>query len=156
MRSPRAWLYAAGGWLIVCGLFHVAMHVWSFVLENELIGLRDFASDAMKQAISFGPLRPSLWHEFNLYSISFAMLLVFAGVVDMGVAALRAEPRLVRATGLLGTVFWTAAFVPFAFFYPVLTAIVAAGVAVPLHALVYTTASLDLGSAPRPVGGDGA
>ena len=46
--------------------------------------------------------------------------------------------------GVLGTVFWTAAFVPFAFVDPVILPIVIAAIAVPLHALAWLTADQEV------------
>jgi hypothetical protein len=46
----------------------------------------------------------------------------------------------------LGTVFWTAAFIPFAFLHPVVQPIVVAAIAVPLHALAWLTADQEVKS----------
>lgn len=143
LRSPRVWLYAAGGWLIVAGLAHGSHHVWTYALENGMIGLREFAMNAMKQADSFDPLRPSLWRQFRMFSASFSLLLILAGAVDVLLAALPAQASVLRAFALLGTIFWTVAFVPFAFPEPVLHGVAIAAVAVPLHAIAYVTASVE-------------
>jgi hypothetical protein len=143
LRSPRVWLYAAGGWLIVVGLAHTALHVWGFVLEHGMVGLREFAMNAMKQAQSLEPLRPSLWRQFRAFSLSFSLLLFFAGMLDVAAAAMRLHASILRRLALFGTVFWTAAFVPFAFLDPIAQALVAVIVAVPLHAIAYLTASLE-------------
>lgn len=141
LRSPRVWLYAAGGWLILAGLAHAGTHVWTLVLENGMVGLREFAMNAMKQTQSGDPLSPSLWRVFRAYSVSFSLLLLFSGTVNLLLAAGGAPARTLRVMALFGTVFWTVAFIPFAFIDPVIQPIVVAIVAVPLHALVYITAS---------------
>lgn len=143
LRNPRVWLYVAGGWLIVSGLAHTAAHVWTFVLENGMVGLREFAMQAMKQAQSPDPLRPSLWRQFRMFSVAFSLLLFFTGTVDVLLARSVANRKTLRSFALLGTVFWTIAFVPFAFVDPVIQAITVSAVAVPLHALAYLTASMD-------------
>lgn len=144
LRNPRVWLYAAGGWLIVAGLAHTAAHVWTFVLENGMIGLREFAMNAMKQAQSTDPLRPSLWRTFRMFSISFGLLLLFAGFADVLLAWTKAPPRTLGAFALFGTVFWALAFVPFAFIDPVIQPIMIVAVAVPLHAIAYVTAAKEV------------
>lgn len=145
LRSPRVWLYAAGGWLIVTGLAHLSAHVWTFVLENGMVGQRDFAMNAMRQALSTDPLQPSMWRLFKSFSVSFGLLLIFAGAVDVVLAWTGAAPRTLRAFALLGTVFWTLAFVPYAFLDPVLQPILVALVAVPLHGIAFLTASEEAG-----------
>lgn len=141
LRSPRVWLYVAGGWLIATGLAHMGAHVWTFVLENGMVGLREFAMNAMKQAQSTDPLRPSLWRLFRMFSVSFSLLLLFAGFANVLLAWTGAPARTLKVFALFGTVFWTLAFVPFAFVDPVIQPIVAAVIAVPLHAIAYVTAS---------------
>jgi hypothetical protein len=143
LRSPRVWLYAAGGWLIIVGLGHLAHHVWSFVLENGMVGLREFAMNAMKQAQSLEPLRPSLWRQFRAFSLAWGLLLLFAGSLDVLAAALRPPATVLRMLALFGTLFWTAAFVPFAFVDPIASTLVASVIAVPLHAIAYLTATLE-------------
>lgn len=140
-RSPRLWLYVAGGWLIVGALGQLGYHVWGLVLENDVSGgLREFAMQAMKQAQSPDPLRPSLWRVFRLYSVSLALLWLFAGVVDLA-AAFSDVPNGVRTgLSLIQTVFWTLAFVPFALVDPVIQPLVVVAVAVPLHGIAYITA----------------
>ena len=143
IRSPRVWLYAAGGWLLVMGAAHGAVHVWAIVLENGMVGLREFAMNAMKQAQSTDPLRPSLWRQFRMFSVSFSLLLVFAGSLDVIFAFLRLPASTLRVVALVGTIFWTVAFVPFAFVDPVIQGILVAAVAVPLHATAYLTATIE-------------
>lgn len=144
LRSPRMWLWVAGGWLILGGLAHLGIHVWGFVLENDTAGgLRAFAMDAMKQARSPDPLRPSMWRQFRLYSASLALLFLFAGLVDVILVALAAPRRVVASVTLLQTVFWTVAFIPFAFVDPVLQPLAVVAVAVPLHGIAYLTAAAE-------------
>ena len=140
-RNPRVWLYAAGGWLVVTGAAHTAAHVWTFVLENGMVGLREFAMNAMQQAQSPDPLRPSLWRQFRMFSVSFGLLLFFSGAMSVLMASIDVRPATMRAFALFGTVFWTVAFVPYAFVDPVIQSIVVAAVAVPLHGLAYVTAA---------------
>lgn len=141
LRSSRLWLYVAGGWLILGGVAHLGYHVWGLVLENDVSGgLREFAMQAMKQAQSPDPLRPSLWRVFRLFSVSLGLLWLFAGIVDL-VAALGDVPHRVRSMlSLAQTVFWTVAFVPFAFVDPVIQPMIVVGLAVPLHGIAYITA----------------
>jgi len=141
IRNPRLWLVVAGGWLVFCGLAHMSAHVWGFVLENGFGGLRAFAMNAMKQAHSADPLQPSMWRQFRMFSVSFGLLLFFAGLVDLVLAHIRADLAVVRAFALFGTLFWTAAFIPFAFVDPVIQPIVVALIAVPLHGITYLTAA---------------
>lgn len=142
LRNPRVWLYVAGGWLIVGALTHTATHVWTLVLEHGFGGLSELAMNAMKQARSPDPLRPSLWRQHRLFSVSLALLFFFSGSADVLLAAIRAPLRIVRAFTLFGTVFWTLAFVPFAFVDPVIQPLTIAAVAVPLHAIAHLTASM--------------
>ena len=141
LRNPRVWLYAAGGWLILTGLTHTGAHVWTFVLENGMVGLREFAMNAMKQAQSADPLSPSLWRLMRTFSVSFSLLLLFVGSANILLAWTRAPARTLRVFSLFCTVFWTIAFVPFAFIDPVIQPIIVSAVAVPLHALAYLTAA---------------
>jgi hypothetical protein len=141
LRNPRVWLYAAGGWLILTGLTHTAAHVWTFVLENGIVGVREFAMNAMKQAQSTDPLSPSLWRLMRTFSLSFSLLLFFVGSANIILPWTRAPARTLSAFSLFCTVFWTIAFVPFAFIDPVIQPIIVSVVAVPLHALAYLTAS---------------
>jgi len=141
LNNPRAWLRIAGGWLLLTGLAHLAAHTWGFVLENGMVGLREFAMNAMQQARSLDPLTPSLWRQFRLFSVSFGLLLLFAGAVNFLIASKSTGIETIRNYGLFATVFWTAAFIPFAFIDPVIQAIVVAVVAVPLHGIAYLTAS---------------
>jgi hypothetical protein len=138
------WLYAAGGWLILAGLAHTTAHVWNVVLENGMGGQREFAMNAMKQAFSTEPLQPSMWRTFRALSVSYGLLLVLAGGVDVALAVSEAGGRVVRAVTLLATVFWTVAFVPHAFVDPVAGPLVVALVAVPLHGIAFLTASEDV------------
>ncbi len=141
IRSPRVWLCAAGGWLILVGLAHTGAHVWTFVLENGIVGQREFAMRAMQQAYSLDPLQPSMWTLFRSFSVSFALLLLFAGSTAVVLAWTGSPARTLRAYALLGTVFWTVAFILFAFVDPVIQPILVTVVAVPLHALAWVTAN---------------
>lgn len=143
LRNPRLWLYAAGGWLLLSGVAQLGVHVWSFVLENGMIGRREFAMEAMKQALGPDPLLPSMWQLFRTFSASFGLLLVFAGVIDVILAWTAPPPRVIKAVAIAGTLFWTVAFVPYAFLDPVLRTLLIAIVAVPLHAVVFLTAALE-------------
>ena len=140
LRRPRVWLYAAGIWLIGGALAHAGAHVWTLVLENGMVGLREFAMNAMKQAVSADPLRPSLWQTHRMLSASFGLFLLFAGSVDVVLAWIYAPRRVVAALMLFATVFWTFAFVPLAFIDPVIQPVLIVIVAVPLHAIAYLTA----------------
>ncbi len=142
LRSPRVWLRVAAAWLIVSGLTHLGWHVWTLVLENGMIGLREFAMGAMKQARSSEPLHPSLWRQMRAFSVSFGLLLLFAGAVDAFVSGSSIPRRAQRGYALLATVFWTLAFAPFAFVDPVIVPILISAVAVPLHAIAYAAACL--------------
>ena len=141
LRSSRLWLYVAGGWLILGAVAHLGYHVWGLVLENDVSGgLRAFAMQAMKQAQSPDPLRPSLWRVFRLFSVSLGLLWLFAGIIDL-VAAFGDVPDRVRSMlSLTQTIFWTLAFVPFAFVDPVIQPMIVVGLAVPLHGIAYITA----------------
>lgn len=134
------WLYVAGGWLVLAALAQLGYHVWGIVLENDVAGgLREFAMNAMKQAQSPDPLRPSMWRVFRLYSVSTGLLWLFAGTIDI-VAAFATLPARVRTVlALIQTVFWTAVFVPFAFVDPVIQPLVVVALAVPLHGIAYLT-----------------
>jgi hypothetical protein len=78
-----------------------------------------------------------------MFSVSFSLLLVFGGALDVTFAFLRLPASTLRVLALVGTVFWTVAFVPFAFVDPVIQGIVVAAVAVPLHAIAYLTATIE-------------
>jgi hypothetical protein len=133
-------MYAAGIWLVLAGVAHTTAHVWSLVLENEMYGMREFAMNAMKQAQSTEPLRPTMWRHFRAMSMAFGLLLLFAGIADIVLAWTRAPDRTLAAFALVATAFWTVAFGLFAFVEPVLQGILVCVVAVPLHAIAYTTA----------------
>ena len=140
LRNPRVWMYAAGTWLVLTAIAHGIAHVWSFVMENEMYGMREFAMNAMKQAQSTEPLRPSMWRQFRAMSMGFGLLLLFAGMVDIVLAWTGTANRTLAALSLLATAFWTVAFGLFAFVEPVLQGVLVCVVAVPLHAIAYTTA----------------
>ena len=113
---------------------------------------------AMKQAYSLEPLQPTMWTMFRAFSVSFSLLLLFSGSVGITLARIASPSRVLRSYALLGTFFWTAAFIPFAFVDPVLQQIVVAAIAVPLHALAWITADQEVkagdGRGERPaVGG---
>lgn len=141
LRSPRLWLGVAGGWLAFAGLGHLGYHVWGVVLENDFAGgLREFGMQAMKQAQSPDPLRPSMWRVYRVYSVSLAFLFLLGGLVDF-TAARSAVPHSVKSSlALLQTIFWTAAFVPFALVDPVIQPLMVVAMAVPLHGIAYITA----------------
>ena len=150
-RSGRMWLYVAGGWLLVAGLAHLGWHVWGVVLENDTsAGLRAFAMDAMKQAQSPDPLRPSMWRTYRVFSASLALLWLFAGVVDVVFAFLDVPTRVLGILALLQTTFWTVAFVPYAFVDPVLQPLVVVALSVPLHGIAYMALSLEEEGPPGP------
>jgi len=62
-------------------------------------------------------------------------------MVDIVLAWTGAANRTVAAFSLLATAFWTVAFGLFAFVEPVLQGVLVCVVAVPLHAIAYTTAA---------------
>ena len=102
--------------------------------------------NAMKQAYSLDPLQPSMWTTFLAFSVSTSLLPLFSGAVGITLAWIASPPRILRGYALLGTVFWTAAFIPFAFLHPVVQPIVVAAIAVPLHALAWLTADQEVKS----------
>jgi hypothetical protein len=139
LRSPRVWLVAAGGWLILAGLAHSTAHLWYYVLEHDLIGRR-FVVEAMKQASSADPLNPSLWRQFRAFSMGFALLFYFTGVGNLLLLWTKVPMETLRVFTLLETVFWTLAFGLFAFVDPVIQPIVVTAVAVALHGIAFVTA----------------
>ena len=120
------------------------MYVWTLVLENGMEGQRAFAMNAMRQAFTDDPLGPTLWRTFRAYSLVLGLLLIFAGSVDVVLAAVRAPPATMRAIGLLATLFWTVTFVPIAFVDPVSIPLVACLLSVPLHGLAFFTADYEV------------
>ncbi len=60
--------------------------------------------------------------------------------MDVALAWTRAAARTIRSIALLATVFWTLAFVPYAFVNPVIQPIVVALIAVPLHGIAFLSA----------------
>jgi len=72
--------------------------------------------------------------------VSFSLLLLFAGSVNLLLATRRTSHSTQRDYALLATIFWTAAFVPFALIDPVIQAIAVTMVGVPLHAIAWLTA----------------
>lgn len=144
LRSPRMWLWVAGGWLVLGGLAHLGFHTWAFVLENRTSGgYWEFAMNAMKQATSADLLRPSMWSLFRIYGVGLGLLWLFAGIADLLLVVSDVPQRLLARMSLLQTVFWTLAFVPFGFMEPVAGPLVVVALAVPLHGIAYLTASLD-------------
>jgi hypothetical protein len=135
---------------------HSAAHVWYYVLENDLVGMRQFAVDAMKQAESLDPLHPSLWRQFRSFSLGFALLLYFSGIADLLLWWTRVPAPTLRVFTLLETVFWTLAFGLFVFVDPVIQPILVAGVAVPLHAIAFVTSDQELQLERQAADADGA
>lgn len=83
-----------------------------------------------------------MWLQFRMYSVSFGLMLFLAGSIDLLFARSDVPRRFQANIALLGTVFWTIAFIPYAFVDPVIQSIVVAFIAVPLHAIAYLTASV--------------
>ena len=88
-----------------------------------------------------------MWTTLRAFSVSFALLLLFSGSVCILLAWNGSSARVLRSYALLGTVFWIAAFIPFAFVDPVIQSIVIAVIAVPLHALAWLTADHEVKAA---------
>lgn len=148
-RSPGGWLKIAGLWLGLCGATHLGWHVWMIVLENGMVGLRDFAMNAMVQARFTDPLTTSLWRYFRFFSVAFGVLLVFAGAVNTLLSGRDVSRALQRRYALLSTFFWTFAFVPFAFTDLVLQGLAVSAVAVPLHGVAYLVATQEVNEDPQ-------
>ena len=148
LRSPRAWLWVAGGWLILGGLSHLTWHVWGLVLENETAaGLREFAMNAMKQAQSPDPLRPSMWSSYRLFSVSTGMLWILGGLLDVVFVTVDAPRRILGVLALVQTVFWTVAFAAYAFLDPLIQPLLVVAGAVPLHGIAYMVIASPAGEA---------
>lgn len=143
LGNPRVWCFAAGGWLLAMGFGQIAWHVWGVVMENAMVGQREFAMNAMKQAFFLEPLQPSLWRRHRMMSASLGLFYVFAGAVPLLLAILRAEGRVLIAFMLFGTVFWTLVFFPYAFYDPVALPLATAALSVPLHGTAWLTAMLE-------------
>ena len=111
-------------------------------------GLREFAVNAMKQVRSPDPLTPSMWRQYRMLSVSFALMLFFAGGIDLLVARMDAPRPVLAHVALFGTLFWTIAFIPYAFVDPVIQPLVVAFIAVPLHAIAYVASTLDEAATP--------
>lgn len=141
-RNARVWLSIAGGWLLLGGAAHLTYHVWGVILENDSSGgLREFAMNAMKQAQSPDPLRPTMWRLYRTFSASLGLLFLLGGIMDLMLAAIDAPRRVLSATALTQTLFWTAAFIPFALIDPVIQPLAVVAIAVPLHGIAYITAA---------------
>lgn len=132
-------------------LGHLGWHVWGVVLEHDTAaGLREFAMNAMKQARSLDPLQPSMWRVHRLYSLSLALLWLLGALVDLVFTAIRAPRRVLASLALLQTLFWTLAFIPFAFVDPVIQPLIFVGGAVPLHGIAYLTLTAPAGTDTSP------
>lgn len=141
LANPRVWCFAAGGWLVTMGVAQLAWHLWGVVFEHAMIGQREFAMSAMKQAFFLEPLQPSLWRRHRMLSVSLGLFFVFAGAVPTLLAAVGAGRRVLASFSLFATVFWTLVFVPYAFFDPVAVPLATAALAVPLHGTAWLTAT---------------
>ncbi len=159
LRNPRVWLWAAAGWLAAGAALHVYAHVSTFVLEQGLLGQREFAMRAMKQAVSAdAPLQPDMWRLMAAYSGGLGLLLLFAAAVTGLMAWLPAPSRVLRAFALVSTVFWTASFGFYAFVAPVMVPLlVSAGAAALCGTTWLAAAAADLAETLRhPDQDDGA
>lgn len=152
LRDIRTWLRVAGGWLILAGLAQMGWHVWRLVFENGMIGLLEFAANAMQQARSLDPMRPTLWSQFRIFSVGLALLYLFAGATNLLVSS-ASDDRFLRRYALFATAFWTLAFVPFTLVDPIVQALVVAAIAVPLHGSAVLVSD---GSSNGALGTDGA
>ncbi len=142
MTQPRIWLRVAGAWLLLAGAAHMGWHVYSVVLEHGMIGLREFAMNAMKQAQFFEPLTPSLWLHYRLYGMLFSIFLLFGGSVDL-ILSTDDTPRAAQSRyALMATLFWTVTFGLIAFLTPVIQPLAIVAVAVPLHGAAYISTTL--------------
>lgn len=151
LARPRVWCFAAGAWLLAMGLGQIAWHLWGVVLENAMLGQREFAMNAMKQAFFLEPLQPSLWRRHRMLSVSLGLFYVFAGAVPLLLAVMDVERRVLIAFSLFGTVFWTLVFFPYAFYDPVALPLATAALAVPLHGTAWLTATWEeMRSTPDP------
>ena len=143
LRSPRSWCFVAGGWLVLMGLAQLGWHLWAVVFEHAMVGQREFAMNAMKQAFLLEPLQPSLWRRHRMLSVSLGLFFTFAGAMPLLLASVRAEPRVIAAFGLFGSVFWALVFLPYAFFDPVALPLATVALAVPLHGTIWLTATYE-------------
>ena len=143
LRSPSFWLRLAGGWLLIAGVAQLAIHLWSYALGHELVGLRELAMEAMRQARTTEPLAPSLWQIFRANGVTVGLLTGFLGVVPLLLAGPGAAPELRSSYAVAATVLWTVAFLLIALSDPVLLPMLTAGLAVPLHGLVYVTSEAE-------------
>lgn len=141
LLKPAFWLRVAAGWLLLCGVAHLAGHYWSLVLENGSVGMREFAMTTMRQVRSPDPLNPSMWRQFRLYSATLGLLLLFSGTVNWMLSARGTQISTMRRYALTATVFWTAYCMLCVFMEPVIQPLVIAAVAVPLHGAAFLTAS---------------
>jgi hypothetical protein len=148
LRNPRTWCFAAGGWLLVMGLAQIGWHLWAVVFEHAMVGQREFAMNAMKQAFFLEPLQPSLWRRHRMLSVSLGLFFAFAGAVPLLLASVRAAPPVIAAFGLFGSIFWALVFLPYAFFDPVALPLATVALAVPLHGTIWLTATYQELSGP--------
>jgi len=142
ITRPGVWAWAAGGWLILAGLTQGGLHLWQIVGEHGMVGLLEFAMNAMKQAFLREPLEPSLWRRHRMLSASLAFFFVGTGAVPCLLAGLGAPHRVLAGTALFQTTFWTSVFMFYAFSDPVLLPLVTSAVAAALHGTLWLAATI--------------
>lgn len=134
------------GFLIVAGVAHSIGHWLFYVRVSGFDPRRRALHQAMDAYVADElVLRTTMWDLLQMFSLSFSLLLFFAGISGLVLARAHVDPRTFRAMARFNAVFWSAALAGYVLLHPAIQPVVIAGSAAAGYLWVWWRLRVSLG-----------
>ncbi|HWQ35832.1 MAG TPA: hypothetical protein VNQ79_23520 [Blastocatellia bacterium] len=122
----RLWYRAAAWYLLLAGAAQAVGHYFFFADASRFAPQRLALARTM-QAYTADPLTgASMWRQVQMFSLAFALLLVFAGLINLMIARSELPLTFLKRMIRFNLIFWAAAFC-FLLLHPVTQPLVISG-----------------------------
>lgn len=141
MRLGRFFFKIGAWWLLVAAAAHSVGHYLFYIDESRFTPERLEVARRMQELVADPVLDGSLWRMLQVFSLSFGLFLLFAGVSSL--VLLRGKPggALLQRMAHFNAIFWGGAFVLIFLIYPMIEPLIIAGVAIILFGLARVSLS---------------
>jgi len=125
----------ASYWLLISAVGHSIGHYFYYIDVAGFTERRASLYAAMQGYVADGLLGTSMWEILQMFSLSFSLLLLFTGLINLVLDRLELSAAAFRKITVTNLSLWLLGLISFAFLHPVIQPLLIAGVAGVLYGL---------------------